>query len=75
MRARSAGLLRSDVDPFIQIVVAEQMCWSYLSSIPLYQMLLVDEDLSSAAALARAREYIVDFVVHGMMVDPKDDEG
>ena len=73
-RARSTGLLRSDVDPFIQIVVAEQMCWSYLSSIPLYQMLLVDEDLSSVAALTRAREYIVDFVVHGMMVDPKDDE-
>ena len=71
-RARSTGLLRSDVDPFIQIVVAEQMCWSYLSSIPLYQMLLVDEDLSSAAALARAREYIVQFIVAGMLADPKE---
>jgi TetR/AcrR family transcriptional regulator len=69
-RARSAGLLRSDVDPIIQLVVAEQMCWSYLASIPLYQMLLPAEDVSSAAALARAREYIVEFVVHGMMVDP-----
>ena len=47
------------------------MCWSYLTSIPLYQMLLTGEDLSSAEALVRAREYIVDFVVHGMMVDPK----
>jgi len=74
IRARSAGLLRSDVDPLIQLVVAEQMCWSYLASIPLYQMFLADEDLSSAAALAYAREYIVDFVVHGMMVDPQDAE-
>ena len=72
--ARSAGLLRSDFDPLIQLVVAEQMCWSYLSTIPLYQVLLAGEDLSSAAALAHARQYIVDFVVHGMMVDPKDNE-
>jgi TetR/AcrR family transcriptional regulator len=73
-KARRAGLLRSDVDPLIQLTIAEQMCWSYLTSIPLYQMLLTGEDLSSAAALTRAREYIVDFVVHGMMVDPKDNE-
>ena len=70
-KARRAGLLRSDVDPIIQLTIAEQMCWSYLTSIPLYQMLLTSEDLSSAEALVRAREYIVDFVVHGMMVDPK----
>ncbi len=69
-KARSAGLLRSDFDPLIQLVLAEQMCWSYLASIPLYQMFLAGEDLSSAPALARAREYIVAFVVHGMIVDP-----
>ncbi|MGZ3609071.1 MAG: TetR/AcrR family transcriptional regulator [Ktedonobacteraceae bacterium] len=68
-KARRAGLLRSDVDPIIQLTIAEQMCWSYLTSIPLYQILLADEDLSSAESLARAREYIVAFVVHGMMID------
>ena len=73
-KARRAGLLRSDVDPLIQLTIAEQMCWCYLTSIPLYQMVLTGEDLSSAKALVRAREYIVDFAVHGMMVDPKDDE-
>lgn len=70
-RARRAGLLRSDFDPFIQIVMAEQMVWSYLSSIPLYQMFAAGEDLSSAPALAQARKYIIDFVIHGMMVDQK----
>jgi Sec-independent protein secretion pathway component TatC len=69
-KAQSAGLLRSDFDPLIQLVLAEQLCWSYLATIPLYQMLLSGEDLASAAALARAREYIVAFVVHGMMTDP-----
>ncbi len=73
-RVRSAGLLRSDFDPLIQLALAEQMCWSYLSWIPLYQMILPGEDVSSAAALARAREYIVELVVAGMIVDPKDDE-
>ena len=68
-RARSAGLLRSDFDPLIQLVMAEQMCWSYLATIPLYQMMLPGEDQSSAAALARAREFIVAFVVSGMVVD------
>jgi TetR/AcrR family transcriptional regulator len=74
LKARRAGLLRLDVDPIIQLTTAKQMYWSYLSSIPLYQILLADEDLSSAAALARAREYIMAFVVRGMMVDPKDDK-
>ncbi len=71
-RARSAGLLRSDFDPLIQLVLAEQLCWSYLASIPLYQMFLTGEDLSSAAALAHAREYIVAFIVAGMLADPKE---
>jgi hypothetical protein len=47
------------------------MCWSYLTSIPLYQLFHAGEDLSSTAAFARAREYITDFIVHGMMVDPE----
>jgi AcrR family transcriptional regulator len=70
-RACSAGLLRSDVDPLIQLMMAQQTCWSYLSAIPLYQTLLPDEDLSSAAALARARQFIVAFVVGGLMGDPE----
>jgi TetR/AcrR family transcriptional regulator len=73
-KARSAGLLRSDYDPVIQLVLAEQMCWSYLTSIPMYQMILPGEDVSSPAALARAREYISELVVAGMLIDPKDDE-
>ncbi|HLH63401.1 MAG TPA: TetR/AcrR family transcriptional regulator [Ktedonobacteraceae bacterium] len=72
-KARDAGLLRSDFDPFIQIVMAEAFCWSYLSSIPLYQM-FTDENLSSEAALARGRAYLIDFIVHGMMVDSKDNK-
>lgn len=68
--AHSAGLLRSDFAPLIQLTMILQICLSYLTFIPLYQMVrLPDADLFSPAALARAREYIVAFVVHGMMID------
>lgn len=69
-KARSAGLLRSDFVPLIQLSMVLQICLTYLTFIPLYQMVLPPgEDLFSAAALARAREYLVAFVVHGMMID------
>ncbi len=73
-KAHSAGLLRSDFVPLIQLTMVLQICLSHLSFIPLYRMILPGEDLSSPEGLARAREHIVEFVVHGMMTDPKDDE-
>jgi len=69
---QSAGLLRSGFNPILQLTMIMQICQSYLASLPLYQMILPGEDFSSAAALARAREYIVDFVVHGIVVDPSE---
>jgi TetR/AcrR family transcriptional regulator len=68
-RARSAGLLRSSFSPVIQFTMVMQLSQSYLAFLPLYQMLLPDEDVSSAAALTDARKYIVSFIVHGMLVD------
>lgn len=67
---QSAGLLRSGFNPIVQLTMIMQICQVYLASLPLYQMILPGEDVSSAAALARAREYIIDFVVHGITVDP-----
>ena len=69
-KARSAGLLRSSYFPVIQLSTVGQMCLTYLASLPLYQVLLPEEDVSSVESRARAREYIVDFVVAGMMADP-----
>jgi TetR/AcrR family transcriptional regulator len=69
-KARTAGLLRSDFAPLIQMSMVLQICMSYLTFIPLYQMILFPgEDLSSTEALARAREYLVASIVHGMMID------
>ena len=72
-RAYQAGLLRFDFDPLIQLTLILQICISYLTYVPLMQMVQTvvgpGEGLSSPPALARAREYIVAFVVHGMMID------
>jgi AcrR family transcriptional regulator len=69
-KAQRAGLIRSTFVPVIQLTMALQICQSYLACLPLFQMLLT-EDLSSSAALARARAYIVGLVVAGIMVDPR----
>jgi TetR/AcrR family transcriptional regulator len=71
LRAQTAGLLRSNLDPSVLFMLAEQICWTYPTSLPFYQLVLPGRDLVSPAALARARAQIVDFIVAGFMVDPQ----
>lgn len=66
-RAREAGLLRSAFVPTIQFMMLVPWCQIYLGYLPLYQRLVPDEVLASAPRLADAREYLVDFIVTGMM--------
>ncbi len=72
---QSARLLRPGFNPILQLTMIMQICQAYLASLPLYQMILPGEDVSSAAALADAREYIINFVIHGIMVDPPEKPG
>ncbi len=72
-RAHEAGLLRSDGDPFLLFLLAEQICWSFPTSFPFYQMVLPDRDLTSPSGLERARRQVVDFVVGGLLADPRRD--
>jgi TetR/AcrR family transcriptional regulator len=71
-RAQDAGLLRSGLDPSIQLTLALYQCLYYPAFVPLFQILLSDEDFSSAAALVRAREYVIETAVAGVIVDPQD---
>lgn len=66
-KARSVGLLRSDFMPTIQFTMMLSWCQIYLGYLPLYQQLFPNEELASASGLKHAREYLVDFVVAGMM--------
>jgi TetR/AcrR family transcriptional regulator len=68
-QAECAGLLRSGFTPLIQLALITQICQSYLASLPLYQVMLQVEDVSSQQALSRAREHLVAFIVAGMLVE------
>ena len=68
-RAWDAGLLRSRFTPVIQLATVAQLCMTYLASLPLYQVLLPGEDVAAGESQARAREYLINFVVAGMMAD------
>src|SRR6266581_17001 len=68
-KAQRAGLLRSDLDVVVVFLLAAQICWSFPTALPFYQLVLPGRDFSSAAARARAREQIIEFIVAGMMAD------
>ncbi|HLZ80716.1 MAG TPA: TetR/AcrR family transcriptional regulator [Ktedonobacteraceae bacterium] len=69
-QAQAKKLIRPDYDTSMIFIMALSICQSYLTSIPRYQFLFKDDHLSSPEALARAREQIVRFVIHGTMADP-----
>jgi TetR/AcrR family transcriptional regulator len=68
-------LLRSNLDPMIQVVTAQFIPMLFLACIPLFQMFLPGEGLPSPEALIRAREFIVDFIANGLLAgqpEPKE---
>jgi len=65
--AGEAGLLRSTFHPMVQLTLILNLCQAYCASLPLYQVFEGGGDLSSAAALAAAREYLIGLVVAGML--------
>ncbi|MGO9409796.1 MAG: TetR/AcrR family transcriptional regulator [Spirochaetia bacterium] len=66
-KAWRAGLLRSDFHPLIQMSLVSQICVSYLASLPLYHLLVSDQDLGEKKGLLRAKRFVVDAIVHGMV--------
>src|SRR5690242_4318536 len=71
-KAQTSGIVRPDYDPIMGFIVMINVCRWYMCSLPLYQRMLPGENLSSPEVMARAREQIVRFVIHGVMVDPPD---
>jgi TetR/AcrR family transcriptional regulator len=69
-RLQSAGLIRSDLDPFFQMITAEVYSLSYLACLPLAQLFSPGEDFTSPEAIAHAREYNAKFVSQGLIIDP-----
>ena len=68
-QAERAGLLRVGFTPLIRLAMITQICQSYLAYLPLYQMMLTEEDVSTEQALSLTRQHLVTFIVGGMMND------
>ncbi len=66
-------LLRADIEPLVQFILIQFFYPCYLAIIPLYQRILPGEDISSPDSLARARDTIVNFAVHGFLADSPDE--
>jgi TetR/AcrR family transcriptional regulator len=69
-KGQRVGLIRSAFSPVIQLTMALHTCQLYLACLPLYQAMLPNQDLSSATAIAQARQHIVTTIVAGILTDP-----
>lgn len=69
-RLQSSGLLRSEVEPMLQLPTALFLSIVYLAVLPLYQVLIPKSNFSSPAALRRGRKYVIEFVVNGLLIEP-----
>jgi TetR/AcrR family transcriptional regulator len=67
--AERVGLLRPGFTPLIRLAMITQICQSYLAYLPLYQMMLAEEDVSTEQALSLTRQHLVTFIVGGMIND------
>ncbi|HLW02468.1 MAG TPA: TetR family transcriptional regulator [Ktedonobacterales bacterium] len=71
-RAQAEGIIRPELDPKMVIASVMGCSFIHLLSIPRYQLVFPGADLSSPGALAHAREQIVNLIVHGILVHPKE---
>ena len=69
-RFQNAGMLRSKPEPILQFSHAVFSCLAFLALPPLYKTLMPGVDFASPAELAHGREFVVDFVVHGLLITP-----
>ncbi len=73
-KAQKAGLLRADSDPFPLFLLAEQICWTFPTSLPFYQMILPGRDFSSTETQKRLRDQVIEFIVSGLMAETNESE-
>jgi TetR/AcrR family transcriptional regulator len=69
-KLQEAGLLRPGLNTLLQLSTALFTCVLYLSLPPFYRVLLPDFDFSSSAELALAREFVIEFIIDGLLITP-----
>lgn len=67
-----SGWLRSASNPMSQFVLALFTSQLYLSLLPLIRIYMPDLDANSTEGLAQTRDFIVEFIVHGLIAEPNE---
>ncbi len=70
-KLQGVGVLRPSPNPLIQISTALFTTALHLSIPPLYKTLMPNVDFASPAELALAREFVISFIVNGLLIQPK----
>jgi TetR/AcrR family transcriptional regulator len=69
---QQAGFLRPQPDALLQLSGALFVSSLFLAMPPLYKSMMPGVDMSSPFALASTRQFLIDFVVNGLLVSPKE---
>jgi hypothetical protein len=69
---QQAGFLRPEPHPLLQLSGALFMGPLLLSIPPLYKTLMPETSFDSPEALAKTRQFLIDFVINGLLVSPKE---
>jgi TetR/AcrR family transcriptional regulator len=72
VNVKAAGMLRTDLNPVVQMTAAIFMCHSVLGMVPMLRILMPTEDFTSSSGLEATREYIVEAVAHGVLREPSE---
>ena len=67
---QSVGLIRASVAPVLQFSTALFVSAIYLSLLPMYKVLLPSFDFYSSEELAKAREFVIEFTLNGLLTTP-----
>ncbi|HEX8993567.1 MAG TPA: TetR/AcrR family transcriptional regulator [Anaerolineales bacterium] len=69
-RIQDAGLMRRQPMPLLQYTTAMFMIHVYLATVPLYHLLVPQSDSNAPEILAQAREFVIQFIMNGLLVEP-----
>ncbi len=69
-KLQAAGLIHAEPMPLIQYTTALFSIHVYLAILPFYHLFVPQADLSSPVVLKQGREFLIDFIMNGLLVGP-----
>jgi AcrR family transcriptional regulator len=68
-KIQAVGLMRPGLDPLLQFTAANFVTFAYLAIVPFYQSLML-KGVGSPQELKLARDFLVEFITDGLLIQP-----